>query len=248
MSEGFTIANFRSVAHGLQEGQFAVGERKKASGLRDLDPKYKRLLDEPVTMTLGLIGLDERIGLTPMWFDYEGDKILVNTASHRHKCEWIRKNPRLTILLVNPNNPYHWVQIKCTVEKEMREWEPGGEWSPNSSTASGPSTPASLAPMHCAIRRSMKSASCLSAALIGLPRSANRDLRRKKRTRPAGCRRRAREQARRCGLGMKKGYVALFQFAESFNIVGSHWDDEGRKQDDYEQHKRRRFCHRHCLS
>src|SRR5580704_6651354 len=53
MSESFTIANFRSVAHGLQEGQFAVGERKKASGLRDLDPKYKRLLDEPVTMTLG---------------------------------------------------------------------------------------------------------------------------------------------------------------------------------------------------
>src|SRR5262245_6967833 len=37
MSEGFTIANFRSVAHGLQEGQFAIGERKKASGLRDLD-------------------------------------------------------------------------------------------------------------------------------------------------------------------------------------------------------------------
>jgi len=31
----------------------------------------------------------------------------------------------LTILLVNPKNPYHWVQIKCTVEKEMREWEPG---------------------------------------------------------------------------------------------------------------------------
>ena len=101
MSEGFTIANFRSVAHGLQEGQFAVGERNQASGLRDLDPKYKRLLDEPVTMTLGLIGPDDRIGLTPMWFDYEGDKILVNTASHRRKCEWIRKNPRLMILLVN---------------------------------------------------------------------------------------------------------------------------------------------------
>jgi len=36
---------------------------KKAAGLRDLDPKYKRLLDEPVTMTLGLIGPDGRIGL-----------------------------------------------------------------------------------------------------------------------------------------------------------------------------------------
>ena len=128
MTEGFTISNFRHVAKGLQEGQFAVGERKHASGLGDLDPIYKQLLDQPVTMTLGLIGPDGRVNLTPMWFDYEGDKVLVNTASHRKKCEWIRRNPRLTILLVNPKNPYHWVQIKCTVEKEMREWEAGGEY------------------------------------------------------------------------------------------------------------------------
>jgi hypothetical protein len=63
-----------------------------------------------------------------MWFDYEGDKVLVNTASHRNKCEWIRNSPRLTMLLVNPRNPYHWVQIKCTVEKEMREWDADGEY------------------------------------------------------------------------------------------------------------------------
>ena len=128
MSEGFTIANFRTVAKGLQPGQFAIGDRKKAVGLSDLDPTYKQLLDQPVTMTLGLIGPDGRVNLTPMWFDYEGDKVLVNTASHRPKCEWIRKNPRLTMLLVNPKNPYHWVQIKCTVESEMREGEAGGEY------------------------------------------------------------------------------------------------------------------------
>jgi hypothetical protein len=53
MPEGFTIANFRHVAKGLQPGQF----------------------------------------------DYEGDKVLVNTASHRNKCEWIRNSPCLTMLL-----------------------------------------------------------------------------------------------------------------------------------------------------
>src|SRR5207302_1683043 len=78
----------------------------------------------PITVVLGLIGPDGRIGLTPMWFDYEGDRILVNTASHRAKCEWIRTRPELTLLIVNPDNPYHWVQIKCTVESEEREWEP----------------------------------------------------------------------------------------------------------------------------
>jgi len=127
MAEGFTIAKFRDVAHGLQKGQFAVGERKKAASLADLDPIYRQLLDRPITVTLGLIGPDGWVSLTPMWFDYEGDKILVNTASHRSKCEWIRQQPRLTVLVVNPDNPYHWVQIKCTVEKEEREWEKGGE-------------------------------------------------------------------------------------------------------------------------
>ena len=34
----FTVAQFKDVSEGLQEGQFAVGERKKASGLGDLGP------------------------------------------------------------------------------------------------------------------------------------------------------------------------------------------------------------------
>ncbi len=123
----FTVAQFKDVSEGLQEGQFAVGERKKASGLADLDPIYKQLLDMPITVTLGLTGPDGRVNLTPMWFDYEGDTILVNTASHRAKSGWIRENPRLTILIVNPENPYHWISIKCTVTNQIREGEPGGE-------------------------------------------------------------------------------------------------------------------------
>lgn len=127
MPNDFVVANFRHVANGLQPGQFAVGERHRAGHLADLDPIYRALLDRPITVTLGLIGPDGRPSLTPMWFDHEGDKILLNTASHRPKCEWIRRSPHPTILLVSPDNPYHWMQIKCTVEQEVREWEPGGE-------------------------------------------------------------------------------------------------------------------------
>ncbi|MGY9057081.1 MAG: pyridoxamine 5'-phosphate oxidase family protein [Alphaproteobacteria bacterium] len=86
------------------------------------------MLDRPITITLGITDPDGWPRLTPMWFDYEDDKILVNTGAHRAKCEWIRKNPRMTALVVNPDNPYHWVQIKFTVEKELREWEEGGEY------------------------------------------------------------------------------------------------------------------------
>jgi len=126
MSEGFTVATFKHVADGLQPGQFAVGERHRCSGLADLDPIYRELLDRPITVTVAVIGPDGRPGLTPMWFDHDGDTILVNTASHRPKCGWIRKNPRLTILIVNPENPYHWVSIKCTVVNEVSEDGPDG--------------------------------------------------------------------------------------------------------------------------
>jgi PPOX class probable F420-dependent enzyme len=126
MSNEFVIANFRHVADGLQEGQFAVGERQAAASLADLDPIYRDLLDRPITITLAVIGPDGRPGLTPMWFDYEGDTILVNTASHRAKCNWIRNNPQLTMLIVNPDNPYHWVSIKCTVVNEIPEDSPDG--------------------------------------------------------------------------------------------------------------------------
>ena len=127
MTEDFIIAGFKDVSDGLQAGQFAVGERKKANSLDQLDPIYKSLLDSPITCTLAVIGPDGRPGLTPMWFDHEGEKILVNTAAHRPKCKWIRANPQLTLLVVNPENPYHWVSIKCTVEEEIPEDGPGGE-------------------------------------------------------------------------------------------------------------------------
>ena len=124
MATGITVAKFRDVSGGLQKGQFAVGERVKIKGLSDLDPIYKALLDRPITVTMGLTAPDGTIGLTPMWFDYEGDLILVNCAAHRTKTSWIRANPRLTSLLVNPANPYHWISIKHTVSREISEDDP----------------------------------------------------------------------------------------------------------------------------
>jgi hypothetical protein len=79
----------------------------RIGSLDELDPIYKRLLDEPVTAVFAVQGKDGRPNLTPMWFDYTGTTVLVNVASHRKKVEWIRANPRLTVLLMNPTNPYH---------------------------------------------------------------------------------------------------------------------------------------------
>ncbi len=118
------LYEFLDVSGGLQAGQFGIGGRSALDSLNDLNPIYKRLLDNPTTAVISVIGADGRPSLTPMWFDYEDDKVLVNVASHRKKTAWIRSNPEVSLILVNPENPYHWVSMKVTVDREISEDDP----------------------------------------------------------------------------------------------------------------------------
>ena len=120
----FTVAKFKDVADGTQPGQFTIGDREKVSSLSDLAPIYRQLLDEPVTAIIAVMGAAGRPNLTPVWFDYEGDTILLNLATHRRKTDWLRANPQATFLLMNPQNAYHWLSIKGTVSREISEDDP----------------------------------------------------------------------------------------------------------------------------
>ena len=119
-----TVAKFKDVSAGTQPGQFTIGDREGVSSLSDLDPIYRRLLDEPVTAIIAVTGADGTPNLTPVWFDYEGDTVLLNLATHRKKVNWLRKTPHATFLLMNPENPYHWVSLKTTVAREISEDDP----------------------------------------------------------------------------------------------------------------------------
>jgi PPOX class probable F420-dependent enzyme len=123
------LYKFLDISEGLQEDQFKIGSRGTIESLEDLNPIYKRLLDDPVTGIFSVIAPDGRPSLTPMWFDYHGDKVLVNVAGQRGKTSWIRDNPEISLILVNPENPYHWVSMKITVENELHEDAEGGSFA-----------------------------------------------------------------------------------------------------------------------
>jgi PPOX class probable F420-dependent enzyme len=118
------VAHFKDVAEGTQPGQFTVGDREQVQSLEDLDPIYKQLIDEPVTAVIAVIGDAGRPNLTPVWFDYEGNTVLLNLATHRKKVDWLRKNPQATFILMNPANAYHWLSVKATVVREISEDDP----------------------------------------------------------------------------------------------------------------------------
>jgi PPOX class probable F420-dependent enzyme len=54
--------------------------------------------------------------LTPIWFDVDGDYILINTAKGRIKDRNMRARPQVAILITDTNDPfYRYIQIRGRV-------------------------------------------------------------------------------------------------------------------------------------
>jgi PPOX class probable F420-dependent enzyme len=118
------VSRFLDLRDGLQPNQFTIGDKEDLTSISELDETYKQLMDKPIACVMAVMGKDGRPNLTPMWFDYEGDQVLVNVAAHRKKTEWIRNTPEISILLMNPENMYHWMSLKVTVDREISEDDP----------------------------------------------------------------------------------------------------------------------------
>jgi len=53
--------------------------------------------------------------VTPVWFNTDGEHILVNTAQGRIKDRNMRARPRVALCIADPNNPYRYLQIRGKV-------------------------------------------------------------------------------------------------------------------------------------
>jgi PPOX class probable F420-dependent enzyme len=54
--------------------------------------------------------------LTVVWIDYDGGRVLFNTAIGRAKERHLRRDPRAAVEVLDPNDPYHYVSISGPVE------------------------------------------------------------------------------------------------------------------------------------
>ena len=53
--------------------------------------------------------------VTPIWFDIEGDYIRINSAKGRLKDKNMRTRPSVALCIVDPKNPYRYLQIRGKV-------------------------------------------------------------------------------------------------------------------------------------
>jgi PPOX class probable F420-dependent enzyme len=53
--------------------------------------------------------------VTPVWCDLEGGYVLVNTAKGRQKDRNVRRDPRVTVMVLDPDNSYRYLEIRGRV-------------------------------------------------------------------------------------------------------------------------------------
>ena len=63
--------------------------------------------------------------VTPVWFNVDGDYILINSALGRVKDKNMRKNPKVAMVIGDPKNPYRYVQIRGQVVEFIIEGAEG---------------------------------------------------------------------------------------------------------------------------
>lgn len=61
---------------------------------------------------VGTINADGSPQVTPVWVDHEGDTVLINTARGRVKEKNLLRDPRVSISIVDSENPYQPLTIK----------------------------------------------------------------------------------------------------------------------------------------
>ena len=79
--------------------------------------KYADLLEKPAFGNLGTIMKDGSPQVTPVWVDFDGKHVRVNSALGRVKDKNMRRDPRVSLSIQDPENPYRYLEIRGKVEE-----------------------------------------------------------------------------------------------------------------------------------
>jgi len=77
--------------------------------------KYADLLEKQAFGNLGTLMKDGSPQVTPVWVDYDGKHVRINSAKGRVKDKNMRRDPRVSIALQDPANPYRYLEIRGRV-------------------------------------------------------------------------------------------------------------------------------------
>jgi PPOX class probable F420-dependent enzyme len=84
--------------------------------------QYKDLLTEKVAFAnLATVMPDGSPQVTPVWFEFKDGMLRINTAQGRRKVRNLDANPKLAMAILDPTNPYRYLQIRGHVIRSTQD-------------------------------------------------------------------------------------------------------------------------------
>jgi PPOX class probable F420-dependent enzyme len=82
--------------------------------------KYADLMDKKIFAGLATLMPDGTPQVTPVWIDFDDSHVLFNTAAGRQKDKNLQRDGRVSVMLVDPDNQYRYLEIRGrVVERTM---------------------------------------------------------------------------------------------------------------------------------
>jgi len=78
---------------------------------------YADLLDQPVLAHVATIGPDGEPQNNPVWFGTQDGNILFSQTTARQKYRNVQRDARVALSIVDPANPYRYLEIRGSVER-----------------------------------------------------------------------------------------------------------------------------------
>lgn len=83
--------------------------------------KYLDLFQKRSFAHLATVMPDGTPQVTPVWVDYDGEYVLVNTAKGRQKARNVERDAKVALDILDPDNPYRWLAVRGQVAEVTEE-------------------------------------------------------------------------------------------------------------------------------
>jgi PPOX class probable F420-dependent enzyme len=77
-----------------------------------LSESQRALLDSPNYATVATLGKDGSPQTSVVWIKRDGDDVLFSTVVGRGKERALKRDPRVSITVINKDNPYHYTEFR----------------------------------------------------------------------------------------------------------------------------------------
>ncbi len=85
-----------------------------------LPPSTLDLFERPILCALSTISPGGQPHTVPVWCDRDGDIVRVNCPSTTRKARNMKEGSKVALLLTDPQQPYHWLEVQGHV-REIRD-------------------------------------------------------------------------------------------------------------------------------